>query len=140
MLPKAMKIPGRLLLFGAVIAVCFSSSLPAQNTQAPKKEQPAPGIISRLRIEVTGGEANKPVENASVYLKTVEERTVLKDKKLELNVKTNQQGVAHIPEPPLGRVLIQIVVPGWKTYGKWYDITDPNQTIKIHLERPPQWY
>ena len=40
----------------------------------------------------------------------------------------------------MGRVLIQIVVPGWKTFGKWYDITDPNQAIKIHLERPPQWY
>lgn len=93
-----------------------------------------------MTIEVTGGDANKPVDNASVYVKTVEEHTVLKDKKTELNVKTNQQGIARIPEPPLGRVLIQIVVPGWKTYGKWYDITDPSQLIKIHLERPPQWY
>ncbi len=113
----------------------------AQDPPASKKDQAPPqGVISRLKIEVTGGEANKPVENASVYVKTVEEHAVLKDKKLELNVKTNQQGVAHIPEPPMGRVLIQIVVPGWKTFGKWYDITDPNQTIKIHLERPPQWY
>ncbi len=143
MLPRPMKILSRFLFSTAIFVCCFSTAVRAQqpgNSQTPKKEQPAPGVISRLRIEVTGGEANKPVENASVYLKTVEERTVLKDKKLELNVKTNQQGVAHIPEPPLGRVLIQIVVPGWKTYGKWYDITDPNQTIKIHLDRPPQWY
>jgi hypothetical protein len=135
----------RSTLFGmAIVAGCSGALLPAQqpqNSPAQKKEQaPTPGVIRRLTIEVTGGEANKPVENASVYVKTVEEHTVLKDKKTELNVKTNQRGVAHIPEAPLGRVLIQIVVPGWKTYGKWYDITDPEQVIKIHLDRPPQWY
>jgi len=88
---------------------------------------------------VTGGDNDKPVENASVYLKTVEQHAI-KDKKSELNVKTNQFGVAHVPEAPLGRVLIQVVAEGWKTYGHWYDITDPKQTIKIHLERPPKWY
>jgi hypothetical protein len=96
--------------------------------------------IPRMTIEVTGGEANKPVENASVYVKTVEEHSVLKDKKTELNVKTNQNGVAHIPDAPTGRVLIQIVAEGWKSYGHWYDITDPRQVIKIHLDRPPKWY
>jgi hypothetical protein len=134
----------RTLIFAVLLSGCLCSSLYGQQTENPaaqKKDAAAtPGVISRLTIEVTGGEANKPVENASVYLKTVEERTILKDKKTELNVKTNQQGVAHIPEAPLGRVLIQIVVPGWKTFGKWYDITDPKQVVKIHLERPPQWY
>jgi hypothetical protein len=144
MVADHMKTLTHFLLLGACLSICLSGSLfaqQAQNSPEQKKDKtPPPGVISRLRIEVTGGEANKPVENASVYVKTVEEHSVLKDKKTELNVKTNQQGVAHVPEPPLGRVLIQIVVPGWKTFGKWYDITDPNQTIKIHLDRPPQWY
>lgn len=139
-----MKTPTRFLVLATLLIGCACSSLSApqsQNSSPPKKEQAAPqASFNRLKIEVTGGEGNKPVENASVYVKTVEERAILKNKKLELNVKTNQQGVAHVPEPPLGRVLIQIVVPGWKTYGKWYDITEPNQVIKIHLERPPQWY
>ena len=92
-----------------------------------------------MTIEVTGGDGNKPVENASVYVKTLEEHA-LKDKKTELNVKTNQNGVAHIPDAPTGRVLIQIVAEGWKSYGHWYDIADPRQVIKIHLDRPPKWY
>jgi hypothetical protein len=96
--------------------------------------------VSRVTIEVSGGEKEAPVENASVYLKYVEERKVLKNKKVELNVKTNRDGTAHIPEAPTGRVLIQVIADGWKTYGRWYDITDAKQTIKVHLEKPPRWY
>jgi hypothetical protein len=105
------------------------------NAQAPKSEQ-----MAKLTIEVSGGESETPIENASVYLKYVEERKVLKDKKLELNVKTNRDGTAHIPAAPMGRVLIQVVADGWKTYGRWDDITETKQTFKVHLEKPPKWY
>jgi hypothetical protein len=114
----------------------------AQNAQ-PAQAKPAPPRqehYDRLTVEITGGEDNKPVENASVYVKYVEERKFFKDKKTELNVKTNRDGVAHVPDAPLGKVLIQIVAEGWKTYGRWYEIKDPNQVIKIHLEKPPHWY
>ena len=47
---------------------------------------------SRITIEVSGGENETPVENASIYVKYIEERKILKDKKLELNVKTNRDG------------------------------------------------
>lgn len=100
------------------------------------KEDP----VSRVTIEVSGGEKETPVENASVYLKYVEEHKIKKNKKVELNVKTNREGAAHIPEAPTGRVLIQVVADGWKTYGRWYDITEAKQTIKVHLEKPPRWY
>ena len=109
----------------------------AQDNAKGKQEPPAP--TNKLTIEVTGGDENKPVENASVYLKTVEEH-MIKDKKFEVNVKTNQKGMAHVPDAPMGRVLIQIVADGWKTYGHWFDVTDPKQVIKIHLEKPPKWY
>jgi hypothetical protein len=123
------------LLFCAVLVVS------AQDPGAPAPKAPAQTSESnRLTIEVTGGEKAVPVENASVYVKYVEEHVIKKDKKLELNVKTNREGVAHVAEAPLGRALIQIIAEGWKTYGRWYDITDPHQVIKIRLERPPKWY
>lgn len=105
----------------------------------PSKKEQAPSPTNRITIEVTGGDANKPIENASVYVKTLEQH-LIKDKKFEVNVKTNPQGVAHVPDSPLGRVLVQVVADGWKPYGHWYDITEPKQLIKIHLERPPKWY
>jgi hypothetical protein len=95
---------------------------------------------TRVTIEVTGGAKESPIENASVYLKYVEEHKIAKNKQFELNVKTNREGIAHIPEAPLGRVLIQIVAEGWKTFGRWYDITSSKEPIKIHLDRPPKWY
>jgi hypothetical protein len=122
----------------AFLCLIACASVPAQQA-APPKETPAPAPIPRLTIEITGGDADKPVENASVYLKTQEDR-LIKDKKTEVNVKTNIQGSAHVPQPPVGRVLIQVVAEGWKPYGHWYDITDSKQVVKIHLDRPPKWY
>lgn len=105
----------------------------------PRTKQQRPDAANRLTIEVIGGDDNKSVENASVYVKYVESRLV-KDKKVELNVKTNHDGVAHVPGAPMGRVLVQVVADGWKSYGRWYDVTESKQTIKVHLERPPKWY
>lgn len=118
-------------------AACSFAS--AQQAAPQKQTPPAPQPEARLTIEVTGGDANVPVENASVYVKTEEEH-LIKNKKTEENVKTNPQGVAHVPQPPMNRVLIQVVAEGWKPYGHWYDITGPKQVIKIHLDRPPKWY
>ena len=126
-----------LVVFALFVTLAATLPLPARQEAPPKSSAPAPA--NRLTVEVTGGDANKPIENASVYLKTVEERRI-KDKKTEISVKTTQEGIAHIPDAPLGRVLIQVVADGWKSYGHWYDITDLKQTIAIHLERPPKWY
>jgi hypothetical protein len=92
--------------------------------------------VSRLRIEVTGGDANRPVSNASVYLKFSEDRKILKDRHHELDLKTNDEGVTRSPEIPMGKLLIQIVASGWKTYGEYFDINQSEQTVTIHLVRP----
>jgi hypothetical protein len=122
-----------------VVLVLPTMMLAGQEQAPPSKKEQAPSPLHRITIEVTGGDANKPVENASVYVKTIEQH-LIKDKKFEVNVKTDLKGVAHVPDAPMGRVLIQIVADGWKTYGHWYDITESKQVIKIHLERPPKWY
>ena len=136
----------RILLVGSFVAaaVFLPAQISAQNPSAsspdPKQGETRPDPQSRITIEVTGGEKETPVENASVYFKYVEEHKIKKNKTMELNVKTNRDGVAHVPDAPLGRVLVQVLAEGWKSYGRWFDITDPKQTIKIRLERPPKWY
>lgn len=134
----------RLAARGVVILLVLALFLPAaslsQSTPPAKGKAEKPNGTTKLRIEVTGGEKNGPVENASVYVKYVQERTLAKDKKIEMNVKTNRDGVAKVPEIPSGKVLIQVIAEGWKTFGRWYDLEGGEQTIKIRLEKPPRWY
>jgi hypothetical protein len=108
--------------------------------QTPPANKPSEDQMSRITVEVSGGEKSVPIENASVYIKYVEERKIKSNKTVELNVKTNREGTAHVPDAPLGRALVQVVADGWKTYGRWYDISEAKQTIKIHLDKPPKWY
>ena len=94
----------------------------------------------RLTIVVTGGEDKKPIDSASVYVRFVEEHKHGKDKKIEMNLKTNQSGECHVPVIPPGKFLVQVIADGWKTYGEYYDINQAEQTINITLARPPKWY
>jgi hypothetical protein len=94
----------------------------------------------RLTIVVTGGEDKKPVDSASVYIRYVEEHKHGKDKKIEMNLKTNQSGVCHVPVIPPGKFVVQVIADGWKTYGEYYDVNQADQTINITLVRPPKWY
>ena len=129
--------------FSLAICLAMAGGVAAQNSPTPssKPQSIPPGEVqNRITIEVTGGEKNVPIENASIYVKYVQEHAIKKDTKLEMNVKTSREGIAHVPNAPMGRVLVQVVAEGWKTYGRWMDITDPKQTIKVHLEKPPRWY
>lgn len=104
----------------------------------PQNEYPT----TKLKVEVTGGDQSKPVNEASVYVKFVlkDKFREMKDTKYELNVKTNKEGIASVAAVPRGKVTIQIVAPGWKPFGQIYDISDDEQTVKIHLDKPPRWY
>ena len=130
---RAACLTGLLAMIIVATSVVNSQEIPKGQTQ---RSLPS----TRVTIEVTGGDKDRPIENASVYLKYVEEHKIAKNKQFELNVKTNREGIAHIPDAPLGRVEIQIVAEGWKTFGRWYDITGSKDPIKIHLDRPPKWY
>jgi len=142
---RFMKFSTKILACVCLTAgVTMVQRVTAQNSPAPASKPQTPpsanDVQTRITIEVTGGEKNIPIENASVYVKFVEEHAIKKDMKLEMNVKTSRDGIAHVPSAPMGRVLVQVVAEGWKTYGHWLDITDPKQTIKVHLDKPPKWY
>ena len=130
---------GKCLLLLPALLLIGHVALRAQSDGDKKPDKPS--TTCRVRIEVTGGDENKPVADASVYLKFSEERKVLKDRAIEFNLKTNQEGVARSPEIPKGKILIQIVAPTWKTFGEYYDVNQDEQTIQIHLVRPTtKWY
>jgi hypothetical protein len=125
------------LLLGLSL-ILLPSVLRAQTGDKPAKEKQEG--TTKLRIEVTAGDEANPVEGASVYVRYTEGRKLGKDKKIEQNWKTNKDGVIKVPEVPRGKVLIQVIAPGWKTFGQWYDLDQDEQTVKIRLQKPPRWY
>jgi len=112
-----------------------------QSNSADKTEQKSSeSATTKLRIVVTAGE-NKPIGNASVYVRFNTPGGFLRhEKQVEMNFKTNQDGSVKVPEVPQGKILIQVIAKGWHTYGKWYDVEKDEETIAIKLEPPPHWY
>ena len=130
---KIGTILASLLLLSAVVTR-------AQKEADPKDKSDSGSKTVRLTIVVTGGDEKQPVDSASVYVRYVHERKLAKDKKVEMNLKTNMSGVCHVPEIPQGKIVIQVIADGWKTYGEYFDVNQPEQTIHIKLDRPPKWY
>ena len=117
-----------------------SPSSSSGQSDAPSKKSGEQQTV-RLRIEVKG-DTGKPVANASVYVRyTVPGSLLRKEKLAELDLKTNGDGSVRVPAVPQGKILIQIVAPGWKTYGEWYEIVDKSEDlVEIKLDRPHRWY
>jgi hypothetical protein len=116
-----------------------SSSQQKSGPEGKKDPKSASATITKMRIVVTGDD--KPVSNASVYVRYNEPGGLLHHEKLaEMNFKTNLDGSVKVPEVPRGKILIQVIAKGWHTFGKWFDIDTDGQTVEIKLEPPPHWY
>jgi hypothetical protein len=127
------------ILFSLALLLPLAVRGQEKNPDAKGKSDPVSGSV-RLTIVVTNAEDKKPVDSASVYVKFIEARKLAKDKKIEMNLKTNLSGICHVPEIPRGKFLIQVIAPGWKTFGEYYEVDQAEQTISIELARPPKWY
>jgi type IV secretory pathway VirB10-like protein len=115
---------------------------PPPDPKAKKKKESDDPPEAKLRITVTAAETGKPVGSASVYIRYADGKTFFtrKDKQAEENFKTNQDGTLKVPSVPRGKILIQVIAPGWHTYGKYYDIDKDEVEIQIKLDKPPRWY
>jgi hypothetical protein len=118
------------------VAVAKTARAPIPNNTKDALAQPT----VKLRIELTGGDDDKPIPDASVYLRFQLDPKSKKSKPVEVNLKTNQEGVALSPDIPQGVILIQVVAPGWKTFGEKHDIEQAEMTMPIHLSRPTTNY
>jgi hypothetical protein len=129
--------------FGALLALLALAPLALLAAQDPARDEPAEESLPdrvRLRIEVTGGKDEKVVADASVYVRYPEDGRSIRKKLVEMNLKTNAEGITRVPPIPRGKVLVQVVAPGWRTFGRWYDVEKAEETIKIRLKDPPRWY
>jgi hypothetical protein len=92
------------------------------------------GSIQILVLDSNG----RPVRNAEIVMHTVDRKGGQKSEGLEL--KTHEDGKAETAGVPYGKLRVQVIAPGFKTFGKDYDIGQPSTDITIKLQKADGGY
>jgi hypothetical protein len=96
------------------------------------------GPMSDLRFVVVRDYNGKPVRNAAVVLHPVNRRG--KQSRGGLELKTDGEGRANIDGIPYGPLRVQVLAPGFQTFGEDYKIDKAETEITVKLKRPGGQY
>jgi hypothetical protein len=121
----------RLIRIGLVVSVLGVSALAGQKKLGKGGEQTA-----AVNLTVIRNANGKPVKNAEVVLHLVDKNG--KERQEGLELKTHDDGKAEANGIPYGKVRIQVIAPGFKTYGEDFDVNQPNLEITVKLQKPSE--
>ena len=93
---------------------------------------------SALSFLVVKEDNGKPVRNAAVVLHPV--NTHGKQGRGGFELKTDNDGKTHFEGVPYGKLRVQVLAPGFQTYGEDYDIDSEAKDIVVKLKRPQKQY
>lgn len=131
-LPKMILMKMQRLLV-AILCLLFVAALLVAGDK--KKDS---GQVSSLKFAVLKDDNGKPVRNAAVILHPVEGSG--KQSKGGFELKTNSEGKAETDGIPYGKLRVQVIAPGFQTFGQDYTINQPEQEMVIRLKRPQGQY
>ena len=114
-----------------IVLTLVSVALPSLGK---KKDEP----LATVNFVVLRDENAKPVRNAAVVMHPVDEDG--RQVRGGLELKTDPEGKAGYEGVPYGRMRIQVLAPGFQTYGGDYVINQENMDITIKLKRPTKQY
>ncbi|HEV7521458.1 MAG TPA: carboxypeptidase-like regulatory domain-containing protein [Candidatus Angelobacter sp.] len=116
--------------------VCFLCVLFPTALFAGKKPPSPEQKTASLNMTVIRSASGKPVKNAEVVIHQIDNHGKPKQEGLEL--KTHDDGKAEITGIPYGKVRIQVIAPGFRTYGEDFSIDQPNLEFTIKLQKPTE--
>jgi hypothetical protein len=90
--------------------------------------------MANLHFTVVKDANDKPVRAASVVLHAVNKNGTQANGGLQL--KTDGEGNAVIEGIPYGPLRIQVLAPGFQTFGDDYEINKPEMEFEFRLKRP----
>src|ERR1700746_178969 len=93
---------------------------------------------SALSFLVLKEDSGKPVRNAAVVLHPV--NTHGKQGRGGFELKTDNDGKTHFEGVPYGKMRVQVLAPGFQTYGEDYEIDSEVKEIIVKLKRPQKQY
>ena len=126
-------------VLAASLALAFSSlhASAQQDDSHRGRKYKAPPPSSRIEVTVLRDINGKPIEHAAVIFHPMQG-----DKDTgALELKTNEEGKAIIDVIPIGdTVRMQIIAPGFQTYGQDYKIDKESLSFEVRMKRPGGQY
>ena len=128
----------RRLAFAASLLLAATTFAHAQEDNSKRgRKYKAPPPTAHFEITVVRATPGKPVENAAVIFHPLAGG---KDNG-NMELKTNDEGKTAIDLLEIGSdVRIQIIAPGFQTYGQDYKIDKDNIVVEVKLKRPAKQY
>lgn len=93
---------------------------------------------STLSFVVLKDYNGKPIRNAAVVLHPV--NTHGKQQRGGFELKTDGEGKTHFEGVPYGKMRVQVLAPGFQTFGEDYDVEAPTMEITVKLKQPQSQY
>jgi hypothetical protein len=93
---------------------------------------------STLSFVVLKDYNGKPIRNAAVVLHPVNPHG--KQRRGGFELKTDGEGKTHFEGVPYGKMRVQVLAPGFQTFGEDYDIQSPTLEITVKLKSPQGQY
>ena len=94
--------------------------------------------VANINFLVLRDENGKPIRNAAVVMHPVNDDG--KQQRGGTELKTDPEGKTSYDAVPYGKLRIQVLAPGFQTFGNDYDIGEPNMDITIKMKRPAGQY
>jgi hypothetical protein len=95
------------------------------------------GPEAKLNFLVVKDDSGKPVRNAGVVMHPVNRG---KQSRGGYELKTDADGKADFDGVPYGPLRVQVLAPGFQTFGEDYDVNKPEMLITVKLKRPQKQY
>jgi hypothetical protein len=116
----------------AGLAVLLISLVAFAGSKKPSNDQKT-GSVNLIVVRDSNG---KPVKNAEVIFHLIDNHGKQRQEGLEL--KTHDDGKAEATSLPYGKVRIQVIAPGFRTYGQDISIDQPSLELTIKLQKPAE--
>jgi hypothetical protein len=94
--------------------------------------------VAAMSFVILRDNNGKPVRNASVVLHSVSKHG--KQAKGGLELKADADGKCSYDGIPYGMVRVQVLAPGFQTFGQDFDVDKPTIALTIKLKRPEEQY
>lgn len=94
-------------------------------------DKPPTATVNLVVVKAINGE---PVKNAEVVLHVLDKNGNEKQDGLEL--KTHEDGKTWSDGIPYGKVRIQVIARGFRTWGNDFQVSKPSMTFTIKLQKP----